>query len=258
MKIKEKKTQQMDMTETKTPAPVAVREHQPETAVAKSHQPVAVGGMSGEFDKEDFRLPRMNIVQSVGDLSEDFPPGSIVLNKESLLIGAAKDPKEWTDPLEITVLSAKKQFQENIEFDSDKSPDVVDSLAEVEERGGWIDWRNDEKPPWRPMLTALLLIKAPNETVADQFSIVAPDGTMYEMVLWTMTGASYSRAGKAILTAGRYSLRNKETGEPQLHHGRWELRVRREKLGTYLVFVPQLKQAGKHADDFITFAESLL
>ena len=248
----------MEMTETKTPAPVAVREHQPETAVTKSHQPVAVGGMSGEFDKEDFRLPRMNIVQSVGDLSEDFPPGSIVLNKESLLIGAAKDPKEWTDPLEITVLSAKKQFQENIEFDSDKSPDVVDSLAEVEERGGWIDWRNDEKPPWRPMLTALLLIKAPNDTVADQFSIVAPDGTMYEMVLWTMTGASYSRAGKAILTAGRYSLRNKETGEPQLHHGRWELRVRREKLGTYLVFVPQLKQAGKHADDFITFAESLL
>ena len=258
MKIKEKKTQPAEKPETKAPAPVAVREHQPETAVITPPQPVGVGGMSGEFDKADFRLPRLNIVQSVGDLSEDFPPGSIVLNKESLLIGAAKDPKEWTDPLEITVLSVRKQFQENTDFDSDNAPDVVDTLAEVEARGGWIDWRNDEKPPWRPMLTALLLIKAPNETVADQFSIVAPDGTMHEMALWTLTGASYSRAGKAILTAGRYSLRNKETGEPQLHHGKWELRVRREKLGTYLVFVPQLKQAGKHAAEFISFTESLI
>jgi hypothetical protein len=217
-----------------------------------------VGGVSGDYQESDFRLPRINVVQAVGPLSEDFEPGTVVLNKDIVLLPAASDPKVWGDPLHVTVLNAKKQFQENVEYGNDDMPETVDTLEEVTARGGWIDWRGEEKPPWRPMLTALLLIEAPNELLADEFSIQGSDGKAYELALWTMKGTSYSRAGKAINTAARFALRNKETGLPELHKGKWTLQVRREKLGTNLVFVPRLRQHGKHSDEFIAFVTTLL
>lgn len=245
-------------TEEAKPDAVAVIDPPHETALEKPAAPMKVGAMAGEFTREDFRLPRINVVQAVGQLSEDFKPGTILLNKEVELVAASTDPKEWTEPLELIVLNARKQFRENIEFDGDKQPRVLDTLAEVEKNGGWIDWRNDEKPPWSPMLTALLLVKARTEAHAEQFGIPGPDGAQYEMALWTMTGVAFSKAGKAIMTAGTYSLKNKETGEPMLHLGRWHLQVRREKLGTNLVYVPRLQSAGKNDAEFVKFAEGLL
>jgi len=217
-----------------------------------------IGGLSGDYEESDFRLPRINIVQSVGPLSEDFDPGAVVLNKDIIVLAASTDPKVWGDPLDVTVLNAKKQFSENLPYESDETPETVDTLDEVHERGGWIDWRNDEKPPWRPMLTALVLIEAPTEELSEEFSIQGPDGKAYELALWTMKGSAYSRAGKAINTAARFALRNKETGLPELHKGKWTLQVRREKLGTNLVFVPRLRQHGKHDDEFIEFITTLL
>lgn len=247
MKIKEK---QEEVTA------VAVQQ---ETAVAlKSEASFAIGGMTGEIDRGDLAMPKINIVQSVGPLSEDFKPGSILYNKEIVLAKASDDPKEWTEPVEVTVLSTRKQYQKVTDYDSDEQGEIVDTMAEVEERGGWIDWRNDEKPPWRTMLTALCLVKAPNEEIADRFALAAPDGSSYELALWIMTGTSYTRAGKQIMTAGKYSLKNKETGMPELHKGIWNLQVRREKLGANLVYVPKFVLRGRHDEDFVEFAESLL
>ena len=48
----------------------------------------AIGGLMGDFGEEDFRLPRINIVQAVGPLSEDYEPGSVVLNKDIVLLPA--------------------------------------------------------------------------------------------------------------------------------------------------------------------------
>jgi hypothetical protein len=129
-----------------------------------------VGGVSGDYQESDFRLPRINIVQSVGPLSEDFDPGAVVLNKDIIVLPASTDPKAWGDPLNVTILNAKKQFSENLPYESDETPETVDTLDEVHERGGWIDWRNDEKPPWRPMLTALVLIESPSEELAEGLS----------------------------------------------------------------------------------------
>ena len=226
-------------------------------AIGNSSLP-AIGGLQGDFAEEDFRLPRINIVQAVGPLSEDFEPGSIVYNKDLVLLEPGKDPKVWSDPLQVTVLNAKKQFQENLDYGVEEMPETVDTLEEVQERGGWLDWRGDEKPPWRPMLTVLLLIEAPSEAMVEEFSIQGNDGKAYELALWTLKGSAYSRAGKAINTAARFALRNKETGEPELHKGRWTLQVRREKLGTNLVYVPRLRQHGKHDDGFVEFITTLL
>ena len=73
-----------------------------------------------------------------------------------------------------------------------------------------------------------------------------------------MTGVSYTAAAKQIITASQYSLKNKETGTAELHRGRFVLQVRREKKGANLVYVPRLVLKGKHEDDFVAFAASLL
>ena len=229
-----------------------------EIAARLEPQPYTVGGISGELDKGDLSVPKLNIVQAVGPLSEDFKPGTILFNKTLTLVPAGDDPKEWSAPLEITVLNARKQFQEVKDFDSEEQGRTVDTMEEVQAAGGWIDWRNDEKPPWRPMLTALCLIKSPNDTVAEQFNIAGSDGHVYELALWVMTGVSYTSAAKQIITASQYSLKNKETGEAELHRGRFVLQVRREKKGANLVYVPRLVLKGKHDEDFVTFAASLL
>lgn len=255
MKIKEKQTDAQP--ELKPAVAVAVVE-KPEAAVAKPAPAFKVGGIAGEVDKGDLSMPKINIVQSVGPLSEDFDPGSILYNKEVVLVPANDDPKEWTPPLELTVLSARKQYQEVKDYDSDEMGRTVDTMEEVEAVGGWVDWRNDEKPPWRPMLTALCLVKAPSEEAAERFSITGPDGGRYELALWVMTGTSYTRAAKQIMTAGKYALRNKDTGDAELHKGIFKLSVKREKLGANLVYVPKLVMTGKHDAEFVTFAESLL
>ena len=57
-------------------------------------QPLALStnaGMEGEFNVSDFQIPRLNIANKTGDLSNDFPPGSIVFRKE-VLVGNQKSP----------------------------------------------------------------------------------------------------------------------------------------------------------------------
>lgn len=258
MKIKESSSTEPDTTAAEQVVAVVKKETTHEIAERMEPQPYTVGGISGEFDKGDLSVPKLNIVQAVGPLSEDFKPGTVLFNKTLTLVPANDDPKEWTPPLEITVLNARKQFQEVKDYDSDEQGRTVDSMEEVEAAGGWIVWKNDEKPPWRPMLTALCLIRSPSETVAEQFNIAGPDGHVYELALWVMTGVSYTSAAKQIITASQYSLKNKETGEAELHKGRFHLQVRREKKGANLVYVPRLMLKGKHDDEFVNFASSLL
>lgn len=246
---------------TSTAAPVvhegASEDHTP--AILRKAD-TKIGGISGDFSEKDIKLPRLNIVQGVGAMSEDFKPGSIIWNGEVTLIKPKDDVKEWTDPLEVTVLTARKDFIQNTEYDSDDRADIVDSLEEVERRGGTIEYNGDQAPSWLPRLTMLLLIKAPkgNIPAEDSFSLVDPEGAPCEMALWTVKKSAYTRAGKAVITASKYSLRNKATNEPELHHGKWTLQVRREKLGEYLVYVPLLKQCGRHTAEYAEFAAGLI
>ncbi len=202
-----------------------------------------MGTISGDVDSDDILIPRLNVVQGVGPLSELYQPGQIVLNKETVLSDGAT-------PIELTVLSARKQFAENLPFDSDERPRVYNTLEEVHEAGGSIEWKDDEKPSFTPILHVQLLLKAP--AGAEGAFPLEYKGEPYALALWTLRGVAYTRAGRNILTAARFSLRD------GIHHGKWTLATKREKFGRNSVFVPVLRNVGRHDADFLAFVAGLV
>lgn len=204
----------------------------------------AIGNIVGDVGQEDIVIPRLNIVQGVGQLSETHSIGQIVYDKSVVL-------SDGPTPVEVTVMRARKQFIENLPYGSDgPAPQVFDTLEEVRAVGGTIEWNGNQKPSFLPVLHVQVLIKVP-EGVEGAFPLLH-DGQRYAIALWTIRGTAYSRAAKNILTAARFSLSS------GLHHGKWVLTTKREKFGRNSVFVPQLALLGKHDEEFVKFVEGLV
>ena len=199
--------------------------------------------LEGEFLPQDFVLPRLNLVQSVGPLSELFTPGAVVYNKEATLSDGAS-------PVSLTVMRIRKQYQEYVPYGGDESPRVFDTLDEVRAAGGWIDWRENQRPPFSPILSALVLVKSPFPD-HPMFPHRHGDAT-YGLALWTLRSTAFTRAGKTIITASQFALRD------GLHLGEWTLTTKREKIGMNFIHVPVLRHAARHTDEFAAFALSLV
>ena len=199
--------------------------------------------VDGEFRAEDFVIPKLHLVQSVGPLSEAFQPGAFVYNKELVLT-------DGVSPLSLTVLRIRKQYVENVPYGGDEVPRMFDTLEQIRAAGGWIDWRDNQRPPFSPVLHVLVLIKSPsgeNPLFPYEF-----EGAHYGLALWTLRSTGFTRAGKTIITASQFALKD------GLHKGGWALTSKREKIGMNFVFVPVLRHEAKHSDEFAEFAAGLL
>lgn len=211
------------------------------TQLATTEMP-GLGTISGEIDADDIVIPRVNLVQNVGELADLFPSGAVTYNKEVQL-------SDGTTPIEITVLRARKQFYEALDFDSGERPQVFDTLEEVKAVGGTVEWVGNQKPTYTPVLHTHIVFKAP--AGLDYAFPLEYKGESYGLAVWTLRGVAFKRAGRNILTASKFSLRD------GLFHGKWELTTKREKVARNSFVVPVLRNVGRNTPDFVEFLRTL-
>jgi hypothetical protein len=217
-----------------------------ETGLATSDATLSLslGQVSGSVDQRDLVIPRLNIVHSVGPLSELFTPGDLVLNRDTLLV--AKE-----EPLSLVVLSIKKSYEERLAYDPNgPRPQTWETREDVVKDGLWTEWRNDEAPPVREVATILTLVERPEGIESMSFN-VEYEGKFYGLAVWTCRGTAYTRAAKKIFSASAIELANSG-----LLSGRWSLHTERQNIGGNYVFVPILALAGKNTPEFVDFIKS--
>ena len=202
----------------------------------------ALGQVDGEVDRTDLITPRFNIVQGVGPLSEHFTSGTLVLNKDTV-IAPAGDRENPQEPIFLTVLSAVKSYEEVLPYDASGGgprPRTYSSIRDVHADDLWIDWRNDEKPPARPVAELLIAIEKPDGLASMMFNVPVNDKE-YALALWTVRSTAYTRVAKKIFSANQIEL--KASG---LLSGRWSLFTQKESIAGNPVSVPVFKLVGRN------------
>ena len=122
------------------------------------------------FDASDVAFPKLQIAQGVGPLSDLFPKGSIVLDKEMEIA------KMEAGSVEITVLSIVKTFEENVPFGGDELPRIAKNKEEVLRLNGTTEWSTEDglkiPPSFKPCADALICIKQPEVLVTNGFHTI--------------------------------------------------------------------------------------
>lgn len=215
------------------------------TEIVTAPVPMKIGGISGPTSRSDIVHPTINIVHAVGPLSEEFTPGQIVLNREFVIAEAEK-------PVKLTVLHFNKFFLENVPYGGEaQAREFHGTAAEADltKAGLHTNWVNNTKPPASAAADALVAVESDTENPLFPFSY---NGKYYAIAKWRLTGGAYNRAGKLIVTAAEWSLKD------GLHNGSWALSTRREKIGVNWVWLPVLKAGPRNAVDLAEFFTKLV
>lgn len=266
---------------SETPAPSVAQPPSPTTAVAvtpalavSQHDPTAFDDDNLGF--EDVILPRINIVQKVGDLSNIFDGGEIVLNQEIVIHTPAfihaDDPTKntpGTGPLNITVIGfRKRQFAEKVS--GGKRGILLNNEADVPKNNGTLDygeWQasiESAKIPGNPpakryferLATCMVLIERPAH-IPDESHLLFPydcEGKYFALALWSMKGTAYTNAAKKVFFTQR-KIGSCRAG--YLTHG-WTLTSKLNQYGENFAYAPVVKSGPVSSEGFKAFAREIV
>jgi hypothetical protein len=216
-------------TLTKSVAKPAPVENPPKGELAK---PGGFGGIEGDIDPDDIRLPRINVVQSTSAIADEFQSGAIVLDKE-IEIGNDEHP------VELVVLWGKKLYQQKLPFgESEESPLVFATRAEVREFGGTTEYSKEAISEGRYFEDLAHFILA-LEFTAEQAEELGRcefefNGKHYLRAAFTVNGSGYNSFAKPIITSAAAGA---------VYGRRWLLKTekRSNARGRWFVPMPRLK-----------------
>lgn len=222
------------------PAPAPAPAPEATTAVAvREPMPVSTVPYGDEnIQMSDIVLPGFNIVQKVGDLSDNFTHGSIVLNLDL----------ELPVPVRVLVLGfAATRFVEKVEGGGRGS--IVDTKEEVVENGGTVDYNEHkakEIPLYQPMATALILVEQPEGVDESSFPYEF-GGKRYSIARWNLKGTGYTHGAKRFFTARKIGHLRGDIG----YRGAfWTIATKLEKRGPNSYYIPVPKPAEATTPEF--------
>lgn len=246
-------------------------------SVPATTQPPMFDDENISFD--DIVVPRMNLVQKVGDLSNIFNPGEIVLNQTLVIHQPANKEKNvvGTGPLLITPLGFKKTaYVEKVKGGGRGAYCL--SREEVVRLGGTLDYRewkasNGRLKRFEPLATALFLIQRPAHIPDEHHQVFTHeiDGQFYALAFWSMKGTAYTHAAKHFFTARKITFLQRPApgaknadGTPKVDRGypafAWTLTTKLEPFNgddgaTNYVIVPVLTPGPKNSDALLTYVK---
>lgn len=172
-------------------------------------------------------LPRLNIVQGIGQLKDTFTPGELVFNQSTVLYTAPKvDPKTGniiqagTPPINIYVIGIiSERFSEKVEGGFGGM--IVDSEEAVRASGGTLDYKEwtlkkaSGMKRFENLVDILILIEKP-ERVKDDDTVFnfAVEGKKYALGAWALKGSAYTEAMKRVFFYNRLAGVLKAGGYP--------------------------------------------
>jgi len=159
-----------------------------------------------DIDFDELRLPGINLVQKVGDLSNIFPPGAVVLGKEHLLIMPPPqgEGKVQEVPLVVFIIAFRPtRWTEKVEGGA--RGNLFDTREQVANAGGTTDYNENKRNPevslYQELATALILVEKPDDADDALFAFEGPNGKKYALALWNMKGSAYTDGAKIIKSA---------------------------------------------------------
>lgn len=185
----------------------------PGTGLPASSSRLLLGDLLPSF--EDIIIPRLNIVQNMGELKDTFELGSLIYDQNTVLFVPPKQDKagavvrQATPPVNMVVLGFRPTRY--VEKTSGGARGlIVSTPAEVTANGGTTDykeWKLKEKAGmklFQPLADALVAIERP-ESVADDDTVFLyeVEGKKYTLALWGMKGAVYTAAAKKVFFTAR-------------------------------------------------------
>jgi len=221
--------------------------------VAPSNALVAENFYSNEGleggDVGQVQVPRIFIVHGVGDLSEKFQAGQLVLNAEQVL----------KQPLEITVVRQKMFMLEDIPFNSpDRGERMPKKFATVQEarNAGFIPkWESYENPAAEGMPVVVncadmdILVKGNAEDIVCPLDF---NGEGYFFARLRGKGKDFKMTAEKVKTSATFSKGTPLTGF------RCVLTTVRLKEGKNFVWRLNYASKGKNTPEFVDFARQLL
>lgn len=190
----------------------AVVVHQPQAVLAP--EPFVLGDFLPSF--KDVILPRVNIVQNIGELKDMFSPGELVYGKSTVLFtpprinprtGNQEDP--GTGPVIVTFLGrVSERFSEKTVGGARGL--IVADEASVRNCGGTLDYeewklkKDSGMKRFEPLDDLLVAIERPNCCKDDDTVFVfAANGKKYTFGFWAMKGTAYTEALKRVVYKDR-------------------------------------------------------
>lgn len=203
------------------------------------------------FDEGDLVLPRLAIVQKVGDLSNVYPGGSIILGGQLVLAEPGKEMNP-SGSIRVVVLGIQPTcYAEKLEGGA--RGNYFRTQEEVVKANGTLDWnesKRTEKQLYQRVALAMLAIEQPANLDGTAFPY-AVDGKNYALTLYTMKGVAYTNAARHFKSARKMGhLRDEPTIKRGYRHGIWTLQSQLRKYGSNYAYAPVVKAAGPTSEAF--------
>lgn len=229
-------------TNTAVTKPARVVEEATETEsssalVEVADKPLAVitaSGLEGEINTSDLQIPRLNIANKTGELSNEFPPGSIVFRKE-VAVGNQKNPAK------LVIIRLAKKYMQRLPYGAEERPKIFATSSDVRAAGGTLDITEGDMDIYDPILTLTAAVQSPEK--GHPLFTFERNGENYALAQMILAKSAYNNAGKQLITEAATALR---TG---LSAGRYDLTtsIRSNAMGSW--FTPVFRLSGRNNEE---------